>query len=366
LQTAQAAVLTAFNRPLERREFPLPNPGEGEVLVQITAAGVCGSDAHMWRGRDPRTPLPIILGHEGVGKVAAVGGERRTIFGEPVRPGDEILWHRGVSCGDCYYCTVVKEPSLCPARLVYGINRDCAAPPHLRGCYATHILLDRNTALFPLPPGLDPAVMVSVTCSGSTMAHAFDLAPPVTGDTVLVQGPGPLGLYAVAFARARGAGRIIVIGGTPSRLELCREFGAAEVLNRNELSGEERFRRVMELTGGRGVDLAVETVGLPEALAEGIPMVRPGGTYLSTGFGEPGGELQLDCFGHLVRRNLRLQGVWVSDARHTYMAYKLVLRQPELFAAMVTHRFPLAEATAALEAMEQKEAVKAVIEMGGE
>lgn len=357
-------VLTAFNQPLEPREFPLPEPGPGEVLVKLTAAGVCGSDVHMWRGEDPRTPLPLILGHEGAGTVAAVHGRRRTLFGQPVKEGDAILWHRGVTCGDCYYCAVVKEPSLCENRTVYGINRGCAGPPHLQGAYAGYILLDARTSLFPIPPGLDHAVMVSASCSGSTAAHAFDLASPMIGDSVLVQGPGPLGLFAVAFARARGAGQIIVIGGTPARLELCRRFGATETLNRRELNRAERCERIMELTGGRGVDLAFEAVGTPAAVEEGVNLVRPGGTYHLAGFGEPKGEARLDCFKHLVRRNLRLQGIWVSDVRHTDMAYRLILQEPELFAQMVTHRFSLDEATAALQVMEKKEALKAVLEMG--
>lgn len=364
MQTAQAMVLTGFNKPLTMQEFPLPQPREGELLVQITTAGVCGSDVHMWRGNDPRTPLPIILGHEGVGKVSAIGGKRKDLFERTVKEGDDILWHRGVNCGKCYYCLVLKEQSLCEKRLVYGINRGCGESPHLRGCYARYILLDEHTTLFPLPKNIDPAVMVSANCSGSTAAHAFDLAAPDLGDTVLVQGPGPLGLFAIAFARAYGAGKIIVIGGTASRMKLGRDFGATHLLNRREMNREERFQKIMELTGGKGADYAVEAVGDAKAVEEGVTLVRPGGTYLSVGFGEPRGKARLDCFTDIVRKNLHLQGVWVSDVRHTYMAYRLVLQNPDLFAKMVTHRFNLDEANSALESMEKREAVKAVITMG--
>ncbi len=353
-----AMVLHKFGRPLEKREFPLPQPGKGEVLVELAAAGVCGSDAHMWRGKDPRTPLPIILGHEGVGRVAAVGGRKESLEGETVKEGDLVLWHRGISCNRCYFCVVKKEPSLCPNRRVYGINRSCQEPPHLRGCYTKHILLDEATSLFHLPPDVDPAVVVGATCSGSTVAHAFDLFSPEIGDTVLVQGPGPLGLFAVAFAAARGAGKIIVTGGTRERLELCEEFGAHILLNRRETTADERREMIMELTKGRGVDYAVEAAGTPGAVEEGISLVRPGGAYLSVGFGEPAGEIRLKVFEDLVRKNLHLQGVWVSDARHTHMALQLILNRVSTFARMVTHRLPLEKATEALELMEKKDAVK--------
>lgn len=359
----RAMVLTGFNRPLEMTEFPVPAPDRGEALVKVTAAGVCGSDVHMWRGQDPRTPLPIILGHEGVGVVAALNGERRDIFGDPVREGDAVLWHRGVTCGRCYYCLVVREPSLCQDRLVYGINRGCGEAPHLRGCYAEQILLDSKTALFPVPRGVDHAALAAVGCSGSTAAHAFDLVSPSIGDTVLVQGPGPLGLFAVALARAAGAGEIIVIGGTASRLEMCLRFDATKILNRKTTGAEERRRVIMELTGGRGVDYAVEAAGFPEAVEEGVTLVRPGGAYMVAGFGEPRGKASLDCFSDIVKRNLHIQGVWVSDVRHTLIAYRLVLQNPSLFAGMVTHRFTLEEATEALQTAEQKDALKAVIMM---
>lgn len=360
---SRAMVLEKFNNPLKMREYPLPEPAEKEILVKVTAAGVCGSDVHMWKGEDPRTPLPIILGHEGVGRVAALKGERLDIMGNRVREGDAVLWHRGVTCGQCYYCAVIKEPSLCQNRLVYGINRSSEAQPHLRGAYAEYILLDPATTLFSVPENIDHSVLVAATCSGSTAAHAFDLASPTIGDSVLIQGPGPLGLFAVALAKAHGAGKIIVIGGTTSRLEICRRFGADILLDRNAINSKERWHIIMEATGGRGVDYAFEAVGLPEVVEEGVTLVRPGGVYMVAGFGEPRGQAALDCFHHIVKRNLHLQGVWVSDARHTYMAYSLVLQNPSLFSEMISHRFNLEDATAALKSMEEKKALKAVIQM---
>lgn len=361
MNKAKAMILKNFNEPLVMEELAIPELRPGEILVKITAAGVCGSDVHMWRGRDPRTPLPIILGHEGVGKVISIKGKKTTIFGELVKEGDSILWHRGVSCGSCYYCQILKQPALCNNRWVYGIHRSCNEYPHLMGCYAEYVILSPNTDIFKIPDHIPPEVLVSASCSGSTTAHGFDLAPPQPGDTVVIQGPGPLGVYAVAFAKAYGAKEIVLIGGTRERLAICQEFGATKLLDRNAYTQAERKELILDLTNGRGADLVFEAVGTPAAVKEGIDLTRIGGCYVSAGFGEPNGTIEIDCFKDIVRKNLRYQGVWVSDTRHTYQAYQLVLENVKLFSKMITHRYQLAEAGTALEKMEAKEAVKAVL-----
>jgi threonine dehydrogenase-like Zn-dependent dehydrogenase len=354
-------VLEAFNKPLEMREFELPALQEGELLIKLEAAGVCGSDVHMLRGEDPRTPLPIILGHEGVGRIQEVKGEKRTVDGELLHSGDLIIWNRGISCHKCYQCAVLNDPSLCKNRKIYGINRPSTIEPYVNGCYAKEMILTAETDVFKVEAEVDPAVLVSASCSGATVAHAFDLHRPNFGDTVLIQGPGPLGVYAVAFARKLGAQEIIVIGGSENRLQTCREFGATLTLNRRELSLEERKEAIMEKTRGRGVDFAVEAVGDPSAVQEGIKLVRSGGAYVSIGFSQPPGECQIDFFREVVSKNLKIQGVWVSATRHTWQAMRLVLERPELFGKMITHRFALEEANEALTAMAQRDALKAVL-----
>lgn len=363
MKKAAAAVLVEFKKPLELQEFPIPEPKEGEILVEITASGVCGSDVHMQQGHDPRTPLPIILGHEGIGRAARVGGKRLSIEGKEVREGDVIFWNRGVVCGKCFYCTKARQPFLCPNRWVYGIHRSSAQPPHLVGCHAEYLLLDARTDILK-PDGLDrvdPSIVVSASCSGATAAHAVrEFAPPV-GSSVVVQGPGPLGVFLVAFAKQVGAARIIVIGDPPERLDICRSFGATHTFDRFQTSVEERFEAIRELTDGRGADVCYEAVGVAEAVEEGLKLVRPGGAYVSVGFGQPGGALTFDPFANLVRPNLHMAGVWVSDTADTALALSTVMGQPELFKQMVTHTFPLQKANEALEAMRGKTALKAVL-----
>jgi threonine dehydrogenase-like Zn-dependent dehydrogenase len=360
-ESASAMVLDKFNQPLEQREFPLPHLNEGELLVKISASGVCGSDVHMWLGKDPRLRLPMILGHEGIGRIAKLYGERNSVHGISLREGDLIIWNRGVTCGRCYFCVVKHTPALCPNRWVYGITTNCADPPYLRGCYAEYILLTTKTDILKIEADIDPAILVSAGCSGATMAHAFDLHSPDVGDIVVVQGPGPLGIFAVAFAKARGASEIIVIGGTQSRLELCRKFGATLALNRNQTTMEERRQKIMDLTNRRGADIVIEATGSSEAVKEGVGLVRNGGCYLVTGFGNPEGKVELDCFADISRKNIWLQGVWVSDTKHLLEAVRLVIDNADAFASLAVDKFPLTQATQALEAMRDRKTMKGVI-----
>ncbi len=361
---AIAAVLRSFNHPLALEEIEIVPPAAGQVVVQVEAAGVCGSDVHMWKGADPRTPLGMILGHEGVGQVVEVNGERADIHGRRLVAGDRILWERGVTCGQCYYCAVLGEPALCTQRWVYGIHRSLEIPPHLNGCYATHLILDPRTPVLPLGDDDDPATFVSASCSGATAAHGFDLSPVQVGDTVVIFGPGPLGAFSAALARSGGAEQIIVIGGTGPRLDLCRRLGATTTLNRQATAAAERAEAIRELTHGRGADVVIEASGSVAAAQEGLGLLRYGGALSLVGFGTPVGEMTLAPFEAVVRKNARVQGVWVSDARHTFRAMSLIRQDPSAFAGLVTHRFPLAQATQALEAVAHREAMKAVIEPG--
>ncbi len=361
--TSKAAVLERFDEPLVVREYPISPLAEGEVLVRVRAAGVCGSDVHMWRGKDPRTPLPIILGHEGVGEVAEVGGEKRDVFGGKVKPGDLVVWERGIMCGRCYYCVIKKQPALCPERQTYGISVGCADPPHLRGAYAEYIHLLPNAHLITIDEQVDPAVLVSATCSGATAAHTVELCGVKPGDTVVVLGPGPVGLWVLAFCLARGATQAIVLGtaADKERLAMARELGATETINIDELSPDERLARIKDATHGLGANVVVECTGSPKAVEEGIRYVAPYGVFAIPGIATPVGTVPFALYEDLSRKSVRVQGVWVSDTSHLYQALQLVLSGRFAFDRLVTHRLPLEQATEALEAVERREAVKAVL-----
>jgi len=356
----RAAVLERFDSPLELRDFPEPSPDGGRVVVEVTAAGVCGSDVHMWKGEDARTPLPIILGHEGAGRLVAPEG-LRDVRGRDVRPGDPVIWDRGVTCGKCVFCAVKRQSFLCRERKVYGINMSCAEEPHLLGCYAEKLRLLPGTRLLRLPEGADLPAAVSASCSGATAAHAMENAVE-PNDVVVVMGAGPLGSWCAAFAREGGAREVVVTDIKDSRLTLARSFGATVALNIRSVPAEERRERVLEMTGGLLADVVVEAAGNADASLEALSLVRPGGKVVYVGPAVSIGETPIRFFEDVARKNLELRGVWVSDTSHLDKAVALALSGRYPFEKMVTHTFGLEDATEALRASGLPGAVKVVIE----
>jgi len=359
----RAAVLSKFNEPLEMREFSTTPLAPGEVLVKIAAAGICGSDVHMWRAKDPRTPVPIILGHEGVGTVAEIGGTKTDLFGRELKEGDLVLWERGIMCGRCYACVILKRPALCATRKTYGISVSCEEPPHLQGCYAEHLHVGANQNFIRIDKKIDPAVLVPATCSGATAAHTIEQSGIRPGDNIVVIGPGPLGLFVMAMARNRGASMIIVMGtaADEGRLELCKEFGANLTMVVDKIKLADRVAEVKKLTWGVGANVVIECTGVRKAAEEALHFAAPGGTVMIPGIATPVGHAPVSLYEHLARWNIRLQGVWVSDTSHLRQAAKLVLAKKFPFEKIITHRFKLEEATEALKTVERREAMKAVL-----
>jgi len=361
----KAAVLKEFKAPLEIVDFPKPEVGEGEVLVRMTAAGICGSDVHTWMGEDPRTILPMIPGHEGVGVIEEIGGSkpRLDLYGRELKVGEPVIWDRAIVCGGCYFCSVKQLPNLCKSRWVYGIHRGCSEAPHLNGGYADHILLVNSTKIISLADWGEfaPAILVSAGCSGATSANAIELADIKMGDSVLVQGAGPLGIYIIGYARARGAANVVVIEGVQTRMELARRMGANVLLDFNSTTPDQRKEAVMSVTHGLGVDAAFEAVGRPQPVTEGISLTRRGGTYVSVGTAVPMGTIPVDLYYEIVLKQLRLQGAWCNDTRHICQALQMVRQNQQIFADMITHRYPLDQANEALESMAQRKAIKTAI-----
>ncbi len=363
MQEARAAVLEKFNEPLKLRSFPLVPLEDGEVRVRITCAGVCGSDVHMWRGNDPRTPTPMILGHEGVGEIAELSGEKTDLFGRTLKEGDEVLWERGVMCGDCYFCTIKKQPALCPTRKTYGISYSCSQPPHFLGCYGEYLHLRSGHAMIKLDMDVEPEVLVPATCSGATAAHAVELSGLAPGDFAVVIGPGPVGLFVLAQLLEAGASEVWVAGtdADGARLKTALEFGAANTLNVSAMEDEEIRECLMDKTRGIGPNVIMDCTGYAGVLPHWIDLTAPGGTYSIPGIATPQEEIPVEIFRSIARKNVRLQGVWVSDTSHLWSAVNLVARGNYPFDKLITHTFPLENATEALKVTESKESVKAIL-----
>ncbi len=361
MSVASAMVLEKFNAPLVEREIDVPALAAGEAVVRVTASGVCGSDVHMHRGQDPRTPLPMVLGHESVGVVEGTSGAVFDLEGRPLSAGDAVTWDRGTYCGECEACDRGDE-HICPERKAYGIHYGGTEPPPLKGGYATHIILKADTRILRLPEGADHAALVSASCSGATAAHSVDAAELGPGSVVLVLGAGPLGLWTAALARESGAS-VIVIGRRPDRLALAGELGSEAVFDEKATSPEARREEVMRLTNGSGTDAVIDTTASLDAAREGLALVRRGGRYLNSGAAVPVGELPARLYEDIVLRDVTVRGVWVSGTADLANALDVALGGRYPLARLVTHRFPLARANEALEtASSERTAIKVVLE----
>jgi threonine dehydrogenase-like Zn-dependent dehydrogenase len=364
MSVARAAVLAQFCQPLEIRTYPVPGePEAGGALVRVEMAGICGTDVHLWLGQ-LSIPLPVILGHETVGRIERLGaGLAHDWRGTPLAPGDRVTWASSIVCGECYYCRVKRQPTRCVSRKAYGISYCADQPPHLRGGYADHILLRPGTAIFRLPDSLPTEAVVGAGCGLTTAIHGLERAPVIWGDVVVIQGAGPVGMAALALARHSGAAKIILIGGPKHRLDMALEFGADAVVSvDNEKDMLERRKLVLELTGSYGADVVVECVGHPSAVPEGMELCRDGGTFLVLGQYANAGDVPFNPH-TITRKQLHVAGSWGFEPRHVDRAIRLLegTAWKERFARQITHRFPLEQAGQALETMQQWRAGKTVL-----
>ncbi|MCC6705885.1 MAG: zinc-binding dehydrogenase [Thermomicrobiales bacterium] len=363
--TARGAVLKAFNEPLSIETAEISAPGPGAMVVRVTHGGVCGTDVHLHHG-NLKIPTPVILGHEGIGTIEQLGeGVTADFDGNPLNVGDTVAWMSSIPCGHCYWCAIEHEPTLCETRRVYGINQAFEVWPHLSGSWADAIYLQPGSTIFKLPEGVNPIQAIALGCAAPTAVHGvLDIMRIGFGDTVVVQGAGPVGLAAAMYAHFSGASKVIVVGGPASRLEIAREIGVGD-LHLDIFDGTtpaDRLERILDETAGRrGADVVLECTGVPTAVAEGLDMVRKNGQYLVLGQYTDRGETPINP--HVItRKQLHVHGSWTFGPSQ-YARYIATL--PELakrfdLEKLVT-TYPLAEANQALSDMAAGKVMKAVL-----
>jgi alcohol dehydrogenase len=272
----QACIKTALGK-VEMLDVPIPEPGEGEIVVKMTMATVCGSDMHfldeypneLLEGVSPGNLRPegMPMGHEGVGTVHAVGpGVTR------FEPGDRVISSCMVGCGRCTEC-LHGDFSVCT-----GGGRQV---PVLFGCQAEYYRLPfAEVNVAKVPDGVSDEAAILVTDIMSTGFGALDRANARFGDSVAIFAQGPLGLCATAGARARGCGLVIGVDTVPERLEMSKKLGANVVINAKE---KDPVPEILALTSNQGVDIAVEAVGTQTTFEACTRVVRRGGTVSSIG-----------------------------------------------------------------------------------
>jgi len=236
---------------LQTQEIRVPSVGQSDVLVRVKAAGVCHSDAHYRAGVSPAGPLPITLGHEVAGVVEQVGSRVRSL-----RVGDRVCVHYLVTCGDCKYCSRGNE-QFCPSGQMIGKHRD--------GGYAEELLMPARS-IVPLPDEISFEHGAVLMCSSSTSFHALRKGRLTEGETVAIFGAGGLGMSAIQLAKAFGASRIYAVDINRKKLELAERFGAIPL----DAAKIDPVSAIRQLSQGKGVDVALELVGLPQTARQAV------------------------------------------------------------------------------------------------
>ncbi len=323
-------------------EVPRPTVGPGELLVEMRACGLCGSDLEKIQGE--YTAAPPILGHEAVGVVAEVG-EAAAGFGV----GERVFPHHHVPCYDCHYCRRGSE-TMCAQYRRWHLDP---------GGFAEFFRVPRwnveHGGVLPLPDGMsfeEGTFIEPLACC----VRALDRLGVEVGDVVLVAGAGPMGLLLLQLLLLREAARVVVSEVSPPRLHVADRLGAHALLNPGEV---DVVREVLRLTEGRGADAAVVATGSPRALDQAVAAVRRGGKVGLVGIPEAG--VPLADVSRLVTREVSLVSSNAATERETRHALKLVEEERVDVASLVTHKVPLAEFPRAVKLAQTAEAVKVLL-----
>ncbi len=360
----KAAVMEAPNKPVAIAEFSEPQLEKGAVLLRTLASEVCGTDVHLLHGRLPGVPYPIIPGHGNVGEIESINGIVKDVLGKQLLTGDTVTFldvHE--TCNNCWYCLVAKTTTRCPHRKVYGITYSSKDPPHLLGGWVEKIYLKPGVKIVKLPSNVPPRLMIAGGCGLPTSVHAIDRAKIRLGDTVVVQGSGPVGLSTAILAQLSGALRVIVVGAPKLRLEFAKRLGVDDTINIEEHDPASRVQRVLELTDGRGADVVIEATGNAAAVGEGANMTRDAGRLVVVGQYTNAGDITINPHLQINKKHLEIRGSWGTDFSHVYRAVQVLSKHADRFPWMnfITKEFSLPETNEAIASVEQLQVVKAVI-----
>jgi D-arabinose 1-dehydrogenase-like Zn-dependent alcohol dehydrogenase len=283
----KAVRLTKIGKPLELQEIPIPKTGEKEVKVRVKAAGICHSDVHYRAGTSSVRVLPRTLGHEIAGIIEEVGSQ---VISQKV--GDRVCIYYLLSCGDCYFCTRGHE-QFCQRGMMIG--KDCD------GGYAEYITVPaRNTLMLPKEiPFEQGAIMM---CSSATSFHALKKARIEVGETVAVFGAGGLGISAIQLAKLFGALEVYSVDINEDKLKLAEKYGAIPINS----SKEDPVSSIYRYTDQRGVDVALEVIGLPETMRQAVQSVGILGRVALVGITDR--PFEIDSYKELVGKEVEVIG----------------------------------------------------------
>ncbi len=357
----KAVVAHALNR-FAVEEVTLDPPKAGEVLVKMKATGICHSDLSVINGTIP-VPFPMVLGHEGAGIVEALGPGVTN-----VKPGDHVTLSFVPNCGDCYHC-LRSEPYLCLRSTPDGKMMDGTTRVHLDGKDINVMQFLGNMAEYAVVPAMclvkidadiDMKAAALVGCGVTTgVGAALKTAQVKPGSTVAVFGAGGVGLSIIQGARIAGAARIFAVDLSDEKLALAKELGATDTIN----GADDPLKRIMELTGGIGVDYGFEAIGIPAVVDQAQKATRRGGTMTVVGVGKLSQKLEFNALMFpLMAKTIKGSMYGSAEFRVDFPKYLELYKQGKLdLDRMVTHIYSIDEAVQAFADLEAGKNARGVI-----
>jgi alcohol dehydrogenase len=338
--SGRVAVYDVPNGPFRFVEYPLRPPAAGEVLVRNRMATICRSDIHTWQGHRPG-PCPGLLGHEIIGDIVALGADvTLDMRGDRLSVGDRITWSEYFIPGANYFTEVLDLPQKSRGVDKYG-HMAATTAPHHHGGFGEYCYIVPHSWILRLPDVLSDAEATPLNCGVATMIAVTEAANLRIGQTVVIQGLGLLGLYGAAIAKARGVRAVIGLDGDAGRRERSFRFGVDLALD-PAMDKADLLQEILALCRPEGPDVVIEVCGAPQAIPQGIDLLRTGGTYVLGGVVNPNARVTLDA-NLLLKKMLTIRGVHNYHPRNLIEALDFVVanRTRFPFGELVDGQYPL-------------------------
>ncbi len=330
---------------VEYLDWNIPKVGPREILIQVKAVGICGTDLHIYDWaenivREYKPKLPLVMGHEFAGMVVEVGPQV-----ENLKVGDRVTAMPVLYCGECYFCRDGKQ-NICDHRPLLGLGADGVLAEYIAMRSANVYKLDAQISF-------ELGALSELTCVG---LHALEKARLTSGETVAVVGPGPLGVMMAILAKHSGAGRIFITGleADRERLEIARQIGAIPICAEKE----DPRKEILDHTDGLGADVVFETAGSSSGVIQSLNLVRKGGRVGILGQGHESVEIPTAM---LSFREIELIGTRAYTPKNWQKVFHTLMNGEEDLKKMITHRFPLSLAEEGIKKMKNQEGLKFII-----
>jgi len=330
---------------VDSADIEVPSPGKGEVVLQMKASGVCGSDLKNFRASKLEKAVLDDLkvpGHEPVGIVSELGEGVTN-----VAVGDRIMMHHYTGCLQCSMCLIGYTQMCLVHHEVYGSTA--------HGGHQEYMLVPSYTCI-PMPDELDFAAAAACSCGTGTAFHAVKRIQPTGLDTVAIFGQGPVGLSATMFAAQMGA-RVIAVDISPYRLRLAEELGADEVIDSSNVNVEEAIR---EITGGDGADSTLDATGIPEVRIQAVDSAKYWGKVCFVG---EGNTTTFDVSPQIIHKQLTILGSWTFSQAGLAEVAKFVVERKSPMDKLITHKYDLSRAQEAYETFISGATGKVILEI---